>query len=152
MQQPWGALVAVGRRIRSICAAAAEAGASALRTPSSGRLRPRAAPYKSAAAPYKSAAAPYKSAAARRSLGLPPLAAAPAGPPTREVKRLHALLAVEQERAADPEASWADIFGRAARRTAEFNRPSKGYTPKYVRLLYYAAKKDGVKKAAHGKR
>ena len=145
MQQPWGALVAVGRRIRSICAAAAEAGASALRTPSSGRLRPRAAP-------YKSAAAPYKSAAARRSLGLPPLAAAPAGPPTREVKRLHALLAVEQERAADPEASWADIFGRAARRTAEFNRPSKGYTPKYVRLLYYAAKKDGVKKAAHGKR
>ena len=137
--------MAVGRRIRSICAAAAEAGASALRTPSSGRLRPRAAL-------YKSAAAPYKSAAARRSLGLPPLAAAPAGPPTREVKRLHALLAVEQERAADPEASWADIFGRATRRTAEFNRPSKGYKPKYVRLLYYQRRQeDAAKKAAHRK-
>ena len=138
MEQLGGALAAVGRRIRSICAAAAEAGASTLHTPSGGRLRSRAQP--------------YKSTAARRSLGRPIMAAAPAGPPPQQAKRFHALLVVEQERVADPEASWADIFSRAARRTAEFNHPSKGYTAKYVRTLYYAAKKDGIKAVAAPRR
>ena len=53
---------------------------------------------------------------------------------------------------ADPEASWADIFSRAARPTAESNHPNNGYTPRYVRKLYYAAKKDGTKAVAPPRR